>query len=100
MTSRPVARLQSWFHLRSLSPHPRRHVHSLLHAYPGLRLTSARRSAARNRAVGGVPNSLHLSGRAADLAGPSLQMLAALGAARSRGAVEAVHEGDHVHVAW
>jgi hypothetical protein len=27
-------------------------------------------------------------------------MLSALAAARAAGAVEAIHEGDHVHLAW
>ncbi len=100
MSAHPLRDLRGWVHLRLLSPHTRRHVHHLLHAYPGLRLTSGRRTAARNRQVGGVPGSLHLTGRAADLAGPALQMLSALAAARAAGAVEAIHEGDHVHLAW
>jgi uncharacterized protein YcbK (DUF882 family) len=69
-------------------------------AYPKLRLTSARRSRARNRRVGGAARSLHLSGRAADLSGTTADQQAALRLAVRLGAVEALDEGDHAHVAW
>ncbi len=68
--------------------------------YPRLRLTSARRSRWRNSLVGGVPGSLHLSGRAADLSGTTADQHAALRLARRLGAVEAIDDGDHAHVAW
>ncbi len=66
----------------SLTPHARRHVSIIMELYPRLRLTSARRSRWRNNLVGGVPGSLHLSGRAADLSGTTADQHAALRLAR------------------
>jgi uncharacterized protein YcbK (DUF882 family) len=86
--------------ISTLKPHARRHVSTIMELYPRLRLTSARRSRWRNRLVGGVPGSLHLSGRAADLSGTTADQRAALRLARRMGAVEAIDEGDHAHVAW
>jgi hypothetical protein len=50
--------------------------------------------------VGGVPNSLHLQGRACDLAGTRTEQVAAVAMARQANAAEALDEGDHAHVAW
>jgi hypothetical protein len=67
------------------------------------RVTSTLRSVAHNRAVGGVPNSYHLRGRAIDIArraGVTHAMIAA--AFRSAGyrLVESLDEGDHSHFAF
>ena len=67
------------------------------------RVTSTWRSAAHNRAVGGVPNSYHLRGRAIDIArrpGVTHSMIAA--AFRNAGyqLVESLDEGDHSHFAF
>lgn len=67
------------------------------------RVTSTFRSVAHNRAVGGVPNSYHLLGRAIDIArrpGVTHSMIAA--AYRSAGyrLVESLDEGDHSHFAF
>ncbi|HEY1143957.1 MAG TPA: D-Ala-D-Ala carboxypeptidase family metallohydrolase [Sphingomicrobium sp.] len=67
------------------------------------RVTSTLRSIAHNRAVGGVPNSYHLRGRAIDIArrpGVTHAMIAA--AFRSAGyrLVESLDEGDHSHFAF
>ena len=67
------------------------------------RVTSTWRSVAHNRAVGGVPNSFHLRGRAIDIArrpGVSHSMIAA--AFRNAGyqLVESLDEGDHSHFAF
>ena len=67
------------------------------------RVTSMRRSAERNRRVGGVANSYHLSGRAIDIArkpGVSHSQIAA--ALRSAGyqLIESLDEGDHSHFAF
>ena len=43
----------------------------LAHRWGGVRVTSGTRCAAHNRAVGGVPGSLHTQGRAVDLACPA-----------------------------
>jgi hypothetical protein len=55
--------------LQEMTPHARKHAMHLLAVFPGLTLTSTRRTPERNRAVGGVPGSYHLSGRAADFGG-------------------------------
>ncbi len=67
------------------------------------RVTSTFRSVAHNRAVGGVPNSYHLRGRAIDIArrpGVTHSMIAA--AFRNAGyqLVESLDEGDHSHFAF
>ena len=66
-------------------------------------VTSTWRSIAHNRAVGGVPNSYHLSGRAIDIArrpGVSHRQIEA--ALRTAGyhLVESLDEGDHSHFAF
>ena len=67
------------------------------------RVTSTWRSRERNRRVGGVPNSFHLSGRAIDIArrpGVSHSQIAA--AFRNAGyrLIESLDEGDHSHFAF
>ena len=67
---------------------------------PGERVTSTRRSAARNRAVGGVENSFHLSGRARDSVPPPGMSMGAYHArlqALNPG-MDVINEGDHVHI--
>lgn len=67
---------------------------------PGEQVTSTRRTPARNRAVGGVPNSFHLSGQARDSVPPSgmsmdayYRRLKALNPT-----LQVINEGDHVHI--
>src|SRR3989337_178954 len=67
------------------------------------RVTSTWRSRERNRRVGGVRNSFHLSGRAIDIArrpGVSHGQIAA--AFRNAGyrLIESLDEGDHSHFAF
>lgn len=98
--------------LAGLVPHTLAHALLLLGAHPELVVTSGRRDPARNRAVGGVPDSFHLSGRAVDFIHPSLTYLyrASTTARIQRvgptctGPEEViVHDkgsGLHLHVAW
>lgn len=90
-----------------LTPHAALHLHCLLAAHPAARVTSGRRSAQRNDAVGGVKNSFHLRGRAVDVVVPPGARQAFIATARAQrvsagctGPEEVIDEGDHVHVAW
>lgn len=66
----------------------------------GERVTSTTRSAARNKAVGGVANSYHLTGRARDSVPPPGMSMSEY--ARRLQAMnphlEVINEGDHVHM--
>lgn len=93
--------------LHSLEQNAELHARRLLAGHRDVRVTSARRSPERNRAVGGVPGSLHLQGRAIDVVGPrgTLEHLARAARAPSErspggGAVEVLMESDHLHIAW
>ena len=66
-------------------------------------VTSVHRTPERNRAVGGVPNSFHLSGRAVDIARrPGVRHSEVEAAFKSAGYVllESLDEGDHSHFAF
>lgn len=66
-------------------------------------VTSTRRTAARNRAVGGAPNSFHLSGRAVDIARRAGVRHSHIEAAFKKAGftiVESLDEGDHSHFAF
>ena len=66
-------------------------------------ITSTWRSAARNRAVGGVPNSYHLQGRALDLVRRrEISHWEVASALRRAGfhLIESLDEGDHSHFAF
>ena len=66
--------------------------------WPGIRVNSAFRTLAVNRAVGGVANSRHLQGLAADLAFPPRLQRTAVDWLRRRG-IRPVEYAGHVHVA-
>lgn len=76
---------------------------SILAVVPGVNVTSGRRSAERNAAVGGAPNSHHLTGNAYDLTPPPGMTMAQLEQRLRQSGLpfrELINEGDHVHVAW
>lgn len=63
----------------------------------GIQPTSVARTPERNRQVGGVANSYHLSGQAADWVVPQAQKAQFIQDARANG-YEAIDEGDHIHI--
>lgn len=67
---------------------------------PGEQVTSTRRSPERNRAVGGVANSFHLTGQARDSVPPPGMSMAAYAAQLQRlnPHLKVINEGDHVHM--
>lgn len=69
-------------------------------ALPGIRVTSRQRSPEKNRAVGGSPNSYHLTDNARDFVPPkgmSMGELAARLKATYGEGYDIINEGDHVH---
>jgi hypothetical protein len=66
--------------------------------YPGVRVTSAFRSVAVNRAVGGVPDSRHLRGLAVDVVVPSQTRSQIVRELRSRG-LKVLQYSGHIHIA-
>lgn len=90
-----------------LTAHAALHLACLLVVHPELRVSSGRRSVERNRDVGGVPGSWHVSGRAVDLVGPRTALEHARRTADAQrvtegctGPEEAILEDDHLHIAW
>lgn len=68
---------------------------------PGVQVTSRQRSPQKNAAVGGVPNSYHLSDNARDFVPPpgmSLSQLASATRAKLGPGFKVIAESDHVHV--
>lgn len=63
----------------------------------GATITSGVRSPEHNAEVGGVPNSQHLTGTAADVVIPPDQKQAFIDDAKARG-LQPIDEGDHVHL--
>lgn len=66
----------------------------------GDRVTSRQRSPDRNRAVGGVANSFHLTGQAEDRVPPPGMSMAAYHAelVRMNPDKDVINEGDHIHI--
>lgn len=78
-------------------------------AFPGAKITGLGRSSATNKAVGGVPNSMHLSDNAIDFvapAGTKLQDVVNNLRAQGLPVTEALNEGQvgdqgpHFHIGW
>jgi hypothetical protein len=70
---------------------------------PGSTITSGFRTPSKNAAVGGVPNSLHLSGRGIDFVPPKGMTNAQAIAQLKNSNVpirEILDEGDHIHVGF
>lgn len=98
--------------LASLGPHTYAHAIRFLEEFPRLRITSGRRNAAENRAVGGARNSFHLRGRAIDVVGPLSDLRRAQRVvwhmrvgSRCTGPEEVLLEhvgkpNQHLHIAW
>ncbi len=77
------------------------YVKQLNEAFPGLRVASGYRDPERNRQVNGVPNSMHLTGRAVDFSGSARDMQNAAGLAQQLGLRYLIHDagsGMHLHV--
>jgi hypothetical protein len=67
----------------------------------GFGINSLARTPAHNAAVGGVKNSMHLTGEAADLSVPKgVDRKQAVAALKQQGFTEVLDEGDHIHVGW
>lgn len=71
-----------------------------LNAVPGATVTSGARTPEHNAAVGGVPNSYHLTDQARDLTPPPGMSMAAFHnqLQMSLPGVKVLNEGDHVHI--
>lgn len=67
---------------------------------PGVVVTSRKRSPEKNRAVGGKPNSYHLTDQARDFTPPPGMSMAQLAAQLKQAfpGFDVINEGDHVHV--
>jgi hypothetical protein len=70
---------------------------SQLAQFPGAQLSSGYRDPAHNARVGGVPNSQHTKGTGNDFVVPQPAKAAFMAQARALG-LEAIDEGDHIHV--
>ena len=78
------------------SPDFYRSVNDLAGQY-GATITSGVRTPDHNAEVGGVPNSQHLTGTAADVVIPPAQKAQFIADAKARG-LQPIDEGDHVHL--
>jgi hypothetical protein len=68
---------------------------------PNVNVTSRKRTAAENTAVGGVPNSFHRTGAARDFTPPkgmTMEQLHAKIKAQFGDKYDVINEGDHVHI--
>lgn len=68
--------------------------------FPGVRITSGRRSPQENARVGGARTSFHLQDRALDLVPPPGMTMAQLADQARRNGFRALNEGDHIHISW
>lgn len=74
--------------------------HEAMAIVPGIGVTSRQRSAAHNKAVGGVANSYHLTDRARDFVPPRGMSMADLHSrlVSAMPGYDVLNEGTHVHI--
>lgn len=63
-------------------------------------ITSLIRSPEENARVGGIPNSLHLTGRAVDIVAPDDESKSILRLISMAFKLDYVDEGDHIHLEY
>lgn len=75
----------------------------ILQSFPGATITSGQRTPEHNAAVGGVPDSMHLSGQAVDFVPPKGTTKEQVAAALDKAGLphtELIDEGTHIHWGW
>ncbi len=80
----------------AMGANPQQDYSAIAQEFPGVVISSTNRTPERNAQVGGVPNSQHIRGTAADFVVPQEHRPAFLQRLRSAG-YEAIDEGDHIH---
>ena len=84
------------------SPDPNSYFASVHNLYPDAVFTGGTRTPQRNAQVGGVPDSMHLSGQALDFTVPGVPSQQVFANLKAHGLpmTESLDEGNHLHVGW